>query len=246
MDVPEVPANLGDVLHHPDEVKSRSLHTHPAAGGPAGRREAIYHGQGAGVDGAKDGLLEYFQQVDRGLHRHLNSDQAPLLLAGVEYLLPIYRQANTYAHLLEDGLEGHPDRFSARELHDRAWPVVQPHFRKARDRIAGVYRQLAGTGRTTNDVAAVVAAAHQGQIQYLFVARGRTQWGTFDPATLQVQTHDTAQPGDEDLLNLAAVHALSHRGTVYAVGPDEMPDRTPLAAVFWLPLGERGSKRTVG
>jgi hypothetical protein len=33
--------------------------------------------------------------------------------------------------------------------------------------------------------------------------------------------------------------------TVYAVEPDQVPARTPLAAIFWLPIGERSSKRTV-
>jgi hypothetical protein len=237
-----LPANFSEAQHYGGEaeLRVRTAHTHTAAGGPAGRREAIIHGQGPGVESAKDGLLDYFQQVDRGLHRYLNNDQVPLVLAAAGFLLPIYRQANTYAHLLDEGVEGHPDRLSAQELRDRAWPLVQPHFQRARERVAAQYRQLAGTGRTSNDLAALVPAAYQGHIQYLFVALGRQQqWGTFDPAALKVEVHASARPGDEDLLNLAAVHTLSHKGTVYAVEPDQVPDGTPLAAVFWLPLGER-------
>jgi hypothetical protein len=30
------------------------------------------------------------------------------VLAGVEYLLPIYREANTYPHLLAEGIHGNP------------------------------------------------------------------------------------------------------------------------------------------
>ena len=141
-------------------------------------------------------------------------------------------------------MEGHPDRWSAKELHDKAWTVVQPHFQETQQKLAAQYRELRGTGRTANDVASIVAAAYQGQIQYLFVALDQEQWGSFDPTALKAEAHAMPQPGDEDLLNLAAVHALSHKGTVYAVASEELPDSTPVAAMFWLPLGERSSKRT--
>jgi hypothetical protein len=37
-----------------------------------------------------------------------------------------------HRHLLDEAIEGHPDRLSAKELHDRAWAVVEPHFRAKR------------------------------------------------------------------------------------------------------------------
>jgi hypothetical protein len=240
-----VPTSLEEARQADWVEETRTFHTVSRAGGATGGRAAVFHGQGAEIDNPKEGLPEFVQRVDRGLHRLLHDERAPMVLAGVEYLLPIYREHNTYPHLLNQGLEGHPDRMSPQQLHDRAWPIVEPHFRQAREKITALYGQLAGTGRSANDVREVVAAAWRGEIQYLFVALGREQWGTFDPASQKVEVHDRAAPGDEDLLNLAAVHTLSHKGTVYAVEPDQVPDRTPLAAIFWLPIGERSSKRTV-
>ncbi|MCI0457743.1 MAG: hypothetical protein L0Z62_12295 [Gemmataceae bacterium] len=245
IDLQGVPTSLREALLHGDQVGMSTFHTRTTAGGPVGRREAVVHGQGVDVEGTKESILEYFQGVDRGLHRYLREEQAPLVPAAADFLLPIYRLANTYPHLLDEGLEGNPDRLSAHELHNRAWVLVQPHLQRTQEKIAALYRQLTGTGRTSNDVAAVVAAAYQGQIQYLFVALDQEQWGTFDPAALKAQVHDAAQKGDEDLVNLAAVHTLAHKGTVYPVELDQMPEHTPLAAIFWLPLGERSSKRTV-
>ena len=54
----------------------------------------------------------------------------------------------------------------------------------------------------------------------------------FDLATDKVCLRDQAGPGDEDLLDFAAIHTLFNGGTVYAVDPDEVPGGTPLAAVF--------------
>jgi len=44
--------------------------------------------------------------------------------------------------------------------------------------------------------------------------------------------HEEAKPGDEDLLDLAAVQTLLNGGTVYAVELEKVPDGASLAAVF--------------
>jgi hypothetical protein len=47
-----------------------------------------------------------------------------------------------------------------------------------------------------------------------------------------VEIHSERQPGDEDLLNVAAIHAMFNGAKVYAVESDEMPGGGPLAAVL--------------
>ncbi|MDX2243921.1 MAG: hypothetical protein NW224_24865 [Leptolyngbyaceae cyanobacterium bins.302] len=49
---------------------------------------------------------------------------------------------------------------------------------------------------------------------------------------MELEIHNDAQPGDEDLLNAAAIQTLFHGGTVYAVEPQNVPDDAPVAAVF--------------
>ena len=52
-------------------------------------------------------------------------------------------------------------------------------------------------------------------------------WGTVSPETGKIQVHQELQVGDEDLLDLAALHTLFNSGVVFVVLPEE-----PLAAVF--------------
>ena len=40
---------------------------------------------------------------------HLHNDPAPLVLAGVEYELAIYRRVNSYPRTLEQPVHGSPD-----------------------------------------------------------------------------------------------------------------------------------------
>lgn len=77
----------------------------------------------------------------------------------------------------------------------------------------------------------MVAASH-GRVEELFTAVGVQRWGSFDLETHEVEAHLETEPGDEDLLDLSAILAILRQGTVYAVEPEQVPDRAPLAAVF--------------
>jgi len=236
LDVAGVPASLAEVLGPADRDEMRTFHAHPTGG--RGNWGAIFHGVGF-VDHKTD-LLRYFQRIDRGLHELLHKERVPLVVATVEYLLPLYRQANTYPHLLEQGIEGNPDRLSNQELHTKAWSLVEPGYRKTLEGAAGLYRRLVGTGKTSCELREVVPAACEGRIETLFVPAQAPKWGRYDPASGVIE-HAQPELGDEDLHNLAAVHVLRHGGAVYAVTPDELPGGTGLAAIYWLPQ-HRGLK----
>jgi hypothetical protein len=64
------------------------------------------------------------------------------------------------------------------------------------------------------------------------VGTGLQRWGGFDSRDRTVQVHEAAEPGDEDLLDYAAVQTFLNDGTVYAVEPQKVPGSGPLAAVF--------------
>ncbi len=229
-DLKGVPESLAEALKYDRPESQLQFHTQ-TPGGP-GKRAAIFHGHGVGTDDTKDNILRYCQQVDRGLREILREEQAPLIFAGVDYLLSLYKEANTYPALIEKGIEGNPDRMSEEELHKRAWSIIQPYFEREQEKAEAQYRQFIGTGRASNDMKEIVKASAYGQTEVLFCAVGVQQWGHFDPNSGSLEMHDREQPGDEDLLDFAAVQTLIHGGTVYGLKPDAMPDKTHLAAVF--------------
>jgi hypothetical protein len=226
-----MPKSLAEALKYDETEQQIQFHTGTSAGTGKGRA-AMFHGQGGGSDDAKDRISRYFRQIDQGLHDLLKDEQAPLVLAGVEYLLPIYKEINTYQHLLNGGITGNPEGASPDDLHRQAWVLVEPHFKREQERAAARYRELAGTGRTSLDPKEIVPGAYHGRIEFLFVAVGRQQWGDFDPGANRVDLHPEAQPGSFDLLDLAATQTLLHGGAVYAANPAEMPEEALLAAVF--------------
>jgi hypothetical protein len=235
VDLEGVPGSLAEALQYDDPERRLQFHTGTRTPGGKGERPAAFHGHGvASADDPKSYILRYFHRVDEGLQPLLQGEQAPLVLAGVDYLLPLYREANAYPLLVEGGVEGNPERLSAEELHRRAWDLVQPRFLQAQEEAAARYKQLAGGGseQACNDLAVIVPAAYHGRVETLFVALDIQQWGGFDPETNQVMVHRKAEPGDGDLLDSAAIHTLVNGGTVYAVERKKMPDGPLLAALL--------------
>jgi len=235
LELPEtVPANLAEALKYEEAENEVSFYSSSSGAvvGKGGRKAAIFYGQGVGHDDSKDHLLRYFQQIDRGLHALLKDESVPLVLAGVEYLFPIYRQANTYPYLQHQGVPGNPDKLSSDVLHEEAWAVVEPYFQRVQERTAAQYRDNIGTARTSNDIREIMPAAYYGQIGSLFVAIDQELWGNFDPTSNTIHVHKEARFRDDDLLDEAATQTILHGGPVYAVEQAKVPGESMLAAVF--------------
>ena len=235
VELPEsVPGSLSEALKYDDPENQLNYHSSSSGSliGKGGRRGTIFHGQGVGTDDEKDNILRYFQQVDKGLHELLHNEKAPLVLAGVDYLLPIYQKANTYAHLIDQGLQGNPDKLRTEDVHSQALPIVEPYFQKAQREVFDFYREYAGTERVSNNTGKIVLAAFYGRVENLFAAVNEEQWGIFDPVSNIVHIHKEARFNDDDLLDVAATQTLLHGGSVYAVDRAQMPDEGLLAAVY--------------
>jgi len=229
-----VPRSLAEALKY-DEPENELQYRSSSSGvtrGKGGRRATVFHGQGVGIDDTRENLLRYFQQVDRGLHELLRDENAPLVLACVEFLFPLYHEVNTYPHLLDQGAPGNPDKLSAETLRRQAWAIMEPYLLLAREQAAARYREYTETGRASHNVREIMPAAFHGRVESLFIAIDQEQWGTFHPATNTLHVHRVARYHDDDLLDIAATQTLLHSGSVYAVGQAQVPGGGMVAAVF--------------
>jgi hypothetical protein len=214
LELPDVPAGLAEAMRLEDREEQLQLHrTGPAR--PAGRPAAMFHGHGVGTDDAKDRILRFFRDVDHGVQHAVGDGRAPLVLAAVDYLRPLYRAASTYPQILEQGLSGNPDHLGPQELHRRAWSLVGDRFRSDQQAVAGRCLALERRCRATGDLRRIVPAAIGGRVEALLVPMGTERWGSVDSTTGAAQLHRLSRPGDVDLLDLAAVETLRHGGRAY-------------------------------
>jgi len=227
-----IPKNLAEALKF--DVYSKELQFQTGTPRHGGKRDAIFFGGGSNEPKEKIEILRFLQQVDKGINDFLKDSQAPLVLAGVDYLIPIYQDANKYPHLVERHISGNPDDLSVEKLHEKAWELVLPIFfsdqAKAMERI----QKLNGSQSplASIEISDIVSAAYNKRIEQLFVANDLQVWGKFDSNSFAAEIHDSQLETDEDLLDFAAVHTLINRGAVYSLPLKKMPRQKLAAAVF--------------
>jgi hypothetical protein len=237
VEVENMPKSLDEALNYDSTAKDGQFRIATSRGGTSNpmTQPGSFHGQGSpDRDEHQKEILQFFHQVDDAVKEKLKNQKAPLVLAGVEYLFPIYRQTNEYAHLLEEGIHVNVDIVKPEELQEQAWQMVEPLFHQQEQSAIERYQELAGaeTGKASSDLNEIISAAYFQRVDSLFVPVGQQIWGDFDPETMAVDIHPEPEPDDADLLDFAAVHTLLNGGTVYAVESERVPEQAPAAAIF--------------
>lgn len=230
VDLGDLPTSLNDALGY--EVEETHIQYHTGTRTHGGARGPVYHGQGGGEDDVKLEIRKFFNLLDSGIGTVIADKGAPMVLAGVESLFPMYREVSDYPHLIEGGVAGNPDEVTNEELHQRAWPVVEPVFTRAQEEAREQFQNLVGTGRASTQFDEVVRAAHDGRIDTLFAALGTRRWGAFDREQRTVEMAEDNGPGTEDLVDLAAIQTVLQGGAVFAVESEDVPEGEAVAAVF--------------
>ncbi len=236
LETPQLSADLEELLSTPAAERVRQTQARTSEGGRPGRQAVIIHGHGGLEDAKKSEIEQHYRRIDAALEPVLRGETAPLLLAGVEHLMPIYRRVNSYRHVLQTQLAGNFDRAAPRELHALAWPLMEPHFEEARRNAWGAFHVSRAGGHASSDVEDILPAAAEGRVGTLFLETGAHCWGTFDEPAGDVVRHGKQQAGDEDLLDLAAALTLRASGEVYAVPGEELAAEVVSQAVVRVEL----------
>lgn len=242
VDARAVPSSLQDASPGVEDDAERELQNRTANRTPDGRTDQMYHGHPHDSDDnsrtVKPELQQFFRSVDEGVMKYLADEEVPLVVAGVSEYLPMYREVNSYAHLVEDEVvAGNPEDLRPDELHQKAWSIVSPIFDRTQQEALDAFDQHyhQNGNLASGDFHEIVPACAYGRVDTLFVPIGEHRWGRFDPNTNTVELRGDQGPGDYDLLNYAAVHAYLNGATIYAMRPENMPNGQFIAATFRYP-----------
>jgi hypothetical protein len=228
--VPDMPTALAEVVDTASRDGTQQAHT--AKTGTSVKQDAAFHGQGGMADHRKADLITYFRAVDRAIQEHLHGDSAPLLLAGVDYLYPLFASVTHHAHLLENHVAENPDRLTAEELRRKAEQLLHPLWERQQSEAVRSFEKGLGSYEVSDEVHLILPAAAAGQVKSLIVRQSGPLWGTFDCEQGKVHVDHEQRPGTEDLLDRACVEVLRHGGDVFAVPWQQIKSGAPLAAIF--------------
>ncbi|MEO0768583.1 MAG: hypothetical protein AAFY72_03985, partial [Cyanobacteria bacterium J06649_4] len=246
VDLGNTPRSLEVALRYDDPEASLQGH-----GTGRGGERRVFHGQGGGKDSQNTDILRFFHLVSNGVEEAIGGQNVPLIFAGLPDLFAIYKETNKYSHLLEDAVEHHSDELSAEEIHERALKVAEPYFAQNRQAAVEEYGNLLPKGQATDDLAQILSAAHDGQVDTLFIAEGSRIWGTFNAAERTV-IKQSSQPAEapaegaqsrqqptgdsEELLDMALSLSLTTGADIYVVAQSDMPTAAEAAAILRYPI----------
>lgn len=211
-----VPDTLAEAmaLDWPDhDLENRS-----GAGTSLGSMHSVRFGTGSGREQEHSYLADFYRIVDRGLQRLLPQPKMPLIVAGVDEDTAIYREVSCYRNLVKESLSGSFDVLREKaEMLRRAYEVLRlDGFARQQRRLVSLKERTA-LSRLSNDADAILHAAFEGRVEQLYLNDGVEQEGLFERASYRSW-------GREDLLNLAAVQTIIHRGSMCELPAGMMPD----------------------
>jgi len=122
VDLRKLPTDLIETLRIDEFPQSRETHT--VSPTSRGKGSEAYHEQYNVSQTNKIMLREFFRRIDHSLRDFLAGKHVPLVLAGVGFLLPIYRKVNSYPHLLDGAILGNQDTTDLKTLRQKANTIV--------------------------------------------------------------------------------------------------------------------------
>lgn len=223
-----------------EEDKGLQAQSVPGAAPSRGRQAVMYHGQGAPDLNDKARIFEYFRKVDEALREVIGSDRgAPVVFAGVEYLFPIYQQANRSLDLLPEIVRGNFDEVRAdlAGIHAAAWKLVEHRFVANLETELSLVREAIAKRQGSSDIGEIIQAGAAGLIEHLAVNPAIQQWGVFNEETGRIAPASCDGGLDEDLINLACILAVRCNAVVTALRDNDVHlGGRALAAAFRAPV----------
>jgi hypothetical protein len=189
-------------------------------------------GHGAGLEHVNHRLERYFHEIDTNLLNLIGGDQAPLVLAGVERNVGLYRQVSSYKKIPAGFIDGNPELMSPKQLHAAALAIVEPFVRQQEELARQQIDKLGGTQRVTTDPGEIIPAAQNGRIDTLFLREGHQVWGSFDSARNETHLHERAEDGDQELVTVAAEQTFLNGGAVFFCDERHGPRGSPMTALL--------------
>jgi hypothetical protein len=211
--VPDLPANLA-------EATGRSM---PRDRAPAGRLQ--------GAEGQKVLIRQFSREVDRALRSHLAGQTQPLILAGVEYVVSIYRSMNSYPHLLEEALIGNFDRTPPAELAEAARGVLTREYQKQTAALHDRFSRFKIENRTSSDLAEIAQAATIGAVDTVLIDIDNSVEGTVNESgAVEISKNPAAHT--YDVVSETAVRVLLTGGSVVGLRHADIPEGRAMEAIL--------------
>jgi len=234
VEIPGAPKSLSDSMQtrQPDHVLDNRVTAGPSNGAGAG----VMFGTSSDADDKDEYMLHFFMELDKGVTRTLHGASEPLIAAGVEHEIALYRRVNTYPHLIEPGIHGAPDGLEGGEMHRRALDLLAEREAQMGTEVPADFDKRVGTGHASTHIQEIVAGAYEGRVSHLFLQQNASYMGSYDTVRQRVKHTEDPLDSPVDLIDAAAEQTVRHGGTVKILPSSAMPNGVPVCALMRYPV----------
>ncbi len=169
-------------------------------------------------DHSENHLGHFYREVDRDVNALLKDRHPPLVVVGVEHEVALFHRLTTYPACVEPGIRGLPGHLGDNEMYRQALQLIRSVTTGPVHRALERFDKEVGTGHASANVQEIVNAAATGRVEHLFL--------------LENGTVPSAEGGEDDLLDTAAVETLRHGGDVHTLLETNMPSGGLVCAIF--------------
>jgi hypothetical protein len=235
IDVSGMPDSIESLDGEPDYEGSLQSHGYgrPHTGGHNMPKTQVYGD--SPEEWRKGRLIEYARRTAAALAAHMAHAPLAVVVVSDAEISGHIAKSEALAPLIAGNVEVNPAILGEAELHAAAWAVMQPIRDEAQDAALNRLEAQSERGDATacSDPAQLVAAAHHGRVEILFLAADAAALhGTFDAETGAVTVTQEETSATVDLLDLAARLSLRSGGEVRVVAQDRLPDGVSMAAIL--------------
>lgn len=229
IEVAGMPENVADGAAL-DPVAGRSPAGHQTGGRSGGGITTAGRIQGA--EGQKVRMAEYSRAIVRALRPTFTGLNVPLIIAGAEPLVSIFRGVSTYPHLAAQTITGNPEEIPDAELAASARLILDEIYAAQLAVLRESFADRQANGRASTDLSDVARAATFGAIETLFVDIDRSIPGTIDSESGAV-TVDAADDGvNYGVVDEILRRALLSGSQILAVRAEDVPGGGAFAATL--------------
>ncbi len=236
IELKNIPTSIEDVLKYDDPEKSMQFHT--GAGG-SGKRPAMFHGQGTGSDALrhKKDIKRFFQLLDnelneKGYYKRIREQNAPLILAGIEELIPLFAEVTHYPLLTKKHIDKNPEDMDDKELLSESWDIIADSIETEKQQALDTFHELLNAQKASIDIEEIIKSAAAKRIDTLLVDPSAHIWGTYKEDKHAVTVHSDKTDSDIDLVHFSMRNTLQNDGSIRIFASDELPKNKPMAAIF--------------
>ena len=178
-------------------------------------------------------IAEDPNRIVHAVRAALGPDAGPIVLAAEAQIAGHFTKAAHLPDVLPSTVAVNPFALTDEELHARALAAIDPALNAEPNAVLEQVQARLGTAQSNVAIRLeeILAAGVEGRVDAGVVASDEMLWGRYTPGKV-VAADGHRAPGDEDLLNLAAVQAMRTGGRAFARPRADLPREVPAAATL--------------